>query len=283
MRIKNLLFFAGLLLLILFACNKEHSLEDIKQIKTDTLSKDYPFATGYCNGVSLAISIADTNNYLPDTSAPLPASILLDMPAAGNQGAQGSCSAWATVYGAGTYYIHLKTGMPYSDTGNLSPRFTYNQIARGNCTCTSILDNLYLLKTQGACTLGTMPYDPNECSKQPDSLQKDVAQSYQINGWQKLDLHNLTLIKRAVSEKKPVLFAINIGDGFEMIQPPYIWQASVGSTGKPHAMIIAGYDESKKAFRIMNSWSAAWGDKGFAWISYDFFLKNVLDTGYIII
>lgn len=213
MRTKKVSLAVGLLLLILLACHKEHSLEDVKQVKTDTLTSDYPFATGYCDGVTLGITITDTNNYLPDTSTRLPVSILLDMPTAGDQGSQGSCTAWATVYGIGSYYTHLKTGRPYNDTGNLSPKFTYNQITKGNCTCTSFPDNLYLLKTQGACSLTAMSYDPNECSKQPDSIQKNKAESYKISDWKKVDLHNLTLIKQAILEKKPVLFSINVDDG----------------------------------------------------------------------
>lgn len=188
----RILLLVGLLLVIFFACRKEYSSGDTKQVKTDTLSKDYPFATGYCDGVTLGISIADTNNYLPSTSTALPASILLDMPIPGNQGSQGSCTAWATVYGVGSYYIHLKTGKPYNDTGNLSPKFTYNQITKGNCTCTSFIDNLYLLKAQGACSLGTMPYDPSECLRQPDNLQKANAEIYKISDWRKVDLHNIT-------------------------------------------------------------------------------------------
>src|SRR6185437_6612868 len=278
MRAKNLSF-VGLLLLILFACTKEYSSGDIKQVKTDTLPNNYPFSNGFCDGETLGISITDTNNYLPEASSALPASFLLDMPVAGNQGSQGSCTAWATVYGVGSFYAHLKSGKPYNDTENLSPKFTYNQIAKGNCTCTSFIDNLYLLKTQGSCSLSVMPYDPSECSKQPDSLQKNNAEIHKITDWKKVDLHDVTLIKQAIFEKKPVLFAINIDDGFHKIAAPYIWQARVGSTGEPHAMILVGYDDDRQAFRIMNSWSTAWGDKGFAWINYDFFIKNVLGNG----
>ena len=113
-------------LLLLLGCHKEHSSEGSKESKIDSLPVDYPFATGYCNGIRLGVSIVDTTNYFPVTTEPLPLSLLLDMPAAGNQGNQGSCSAWATVYGLETYYMHLTTGKSYSDSGNLSPKFTYN-------------------------------------------------------------------------------------------------------------------------------------------------------------
>ena len=123
MRTQNLVIFT-LLLLILFACEKEVSMEGNKHVKTDTLPSDYPYATGYCStgGVSLGINIPDTDYYIPAAAAPVPVSLLLDMPVPGNQGGQGSCTAWATVYGAGSYYQHQTTGKAYSDTADLSPK-----------------------------------------------------------------------------------------------------------------------------------------------------------------
>ncbi len=275
MSTKRVAIVFGLFSVVLFSCHKEYSQEGIKQVQTDSLPSDYPFATGFCKdgAASLGVSISDTVNYKSSDTNPLPASLFLDVPSPGDQSTQGSCAAWAVVYGAGTYNAHLTTGKAYSDTGNLSPKFTYNQIAKGDCGCTSVLDNLYLLQTQGACSLAAMPYNPQECLKQPDSLQGSMARSYKINGWQKVDLHNLILIKKAIVEKKPVIFAIRIDDGFQSLGPPYIWKERSGSLGDGHAMIITGFDDSKKAFRIMNSWSMLWGDKGFAWVDYNFFLQ----------
>jgi hypothetical protein len=44
-----------------------------------------------------------------------------------------------------------------------------------------------------------------------------------------------------------------------------------------HAYVIAGYSVERKAFRIVNSWGADWGQKGRAWISFedmDYLIKN---------
>src|SRR5262249_55425714 len=37
-----------------------------------------------------------------------------------------------------------------------------------------------------------------------------------------------------------------------------------------HAVTFLGYDDAKKAFRMVNSWGADWGDRGFVWIAEDF-------------
>ena len=119
------------------------------------------------------------------------------------------------------------------------------------------------------------------CSLQPDSLQFHNALSYRIYGFETVDLHNVSLIKRALSAKKPVVFAITIDDGFKHLDSPFIWKAHTGATGEGHAMVIVGYDDSKSSFRILNSWSTAWADGGEAWIDYNFFTSNVQDAGYV--
>jgi len=286
----RLTFLCALVLISLFmavSCQKEYSVENKKNqdpvipIIKDSLPVNYPFATGACDAVTLNVNAGEISAYSPDSNATLAASVLLDMPASGNQGSQGSCAAWAVVYGLGSYYVHSTTGKAYSDTGNLSPKFTYNQIAKGDCGCSSLIDHLYLLREEGAPSLGLMPYDPAECSLQPDSLQFHNALNYRIKGFESVDLHNLSLIKRALSDKKPIVFAITIDDGFKRLVSPFIWNAHLGSSGEGHAMVIVGYDDSKSGLRILNSWSTAWADGGEAWIDYDFFKNNVQDTGYI--
>lgn len=286
----RLTFLFALVLISLFmavSCQKEYSVENKKNqepaipIIKDSLPVNYPFATGVCDAVTLGINPGGIANFSPDTSASLASSVLLDMPASGNQGSQGSCAAWAVVYGLGSYYVHTSTGKAYSDTGNLSPKFTYDQIAKGDCGCTSLIDHLYLLRQEGAPSLGLMPYDPADCSLLPDSLQFHDALNYRITGFESVDMHNVSLIKRALTAKKPVVFAISIDDGFKRLDSPFIWKAHTGATGEGHAMIIIGYDDSKSAFRILNSWSTAWADGGEAWIDYDFFTSNVQGAGYV--
>ena len=266
------------------SCRKEYSTEGKitkEPVIKDSLPVNYPFATGLCDAVTLGINVGEIPDYQPDTSSSLTDSIFLDMPASGDQGSQGSCTAWAVVYGLGTFYVHINSGKAYSDTGNLSPKFTYNQIAKGNCGCTSLIDNLYLLREEGAASLGLMPYDPSECTLQPDDLQKQNALNTRINGFARVDLHNLSLIKRALSEKKPVVFAITVDDGFKRLDSPFIWKDHTGSAGEGHAMVIVGYDDIKGSFRLLNSWSTAWADGGEAWIDYTFFLNNVQEDGYV--
>ncbi len=285
MKLQHLLSL-WVLLFLLNACRRELSCEDCPSIQTntimDSLPASYSFQNGYCAGSFLGISIPFHDSVRYSGKDSLVDSLQLDMPVPGDQQTQGSCSAWATVYAAGSYKAHISSGKSYSDSSLLSPKFTYNQITKGNCGCTSITDNLYLLQTQGASSLKDMPYNPNECLLQPDSLQRKKAEPFKIKDWLTVDLTNLALIKEQLSQKMPVIFSTNSDNGLCKLQAPFIWKQRTGDANG-HALVICGYDDKRKAFRIINSWSTRWADKGFAWIDYTFFVKNLKDPlGYVI-
>lgn len=45
-------------------------------------------------------------------------------------------------------------------------------------------------------------------------------------------------------------------------------------------MVVVGYDDSKNAFKLVNSWGQNWSDRGFGWIDYSFFYQ-VVREGYV--
>ncbi|MDQ6902814.1 MAG: C1 family peptidase [Bacteroidota bacterium] len=237
----------------------------------------------YFDGVILGVPPVDTSDYYTNGTEVLPAAIKLDMPVPGDQGMQRSCGAWATVYGAGNYYMHVNTGKAYSDSANLNPGFIYNQLSKGRCGITSLLDNLLLFKNEGSCSMKAMPYNYRDCATQPDSMQLANAKSFKIKGWEKIDPYSILILKSAVAKKKPVIFSIVIDEGFDKITAPFIWKNRCGRLEQTHTMVVAGYDDARNAFLVMNSWGTAWGEKGFIWIDYKFFADNVLPDSYILI
>jgi C1A family cysteine protease len=242
-----------------------------------------PVDTGYSDNTGHMAPVSDTGTYYSSNVETLPPAVRLDMPVPGNQGKQASCSAWAIVYGAGSYYMHVTTGKPYSDSENLSPAFIYNQLPKGSGGSVAFMDNLELFRAEGACSLKSMPYKPNDYSTQPDSAQQLDAAKCKIEGWEKIDMHDLILLKKALFQKRPVIFFITTDEGFNKITLPFTWKERCGRLGTVHSMVIAGYDDKRNAFLVMNSWGTFWGDKGFAWIDYQFFLENASPKGFILI
>jgi C1A family cysteine protease len=49
-----------------------------------------------------------------------------------------------------------------------------------------------------------------------------------------------------------------------------------------HSMAIVGYDDEKKIFIIRNSWSDRWGDKGYFYIDYEYFINRDSIFGFFI-
>ena len=47
-------------------------------------------------------------------------------------------------------------------------------------------------------------------------------------------------------------------------------------------MVLVGYDDQRNAFRLINSLGKAWGDGGFAWISYGVWQKQV-SVGFVVL
>jgi Papain family cysteine protease len=67
-------------------------------------------------------------------------------------------------------------------------------------------------------------------------------------------------------------------DGFQDLGTD-TWSKLVGKEGGGHAMTLVGWDDSKKAFKIANSWSKDLGDKGYWWVDYDYFQVLLAKNG----
>ncbi len=60
------------------------------------------------------------------------------------------------------------------------------------------------------------------------------------------------------------LFGMQVDDSY-MTYRGGLWAPGGANLGG-HAQVICGYHGASDAFRVLNSWSAGWGDGGFAWI-----------------
>ncbi|MBW8640282.1 DUF4384 domain-containing protein [Hoeflea sp. WL0058] len=235
----------------------------------------------------------------PTRRAFLPESVDLSdrFPMPGNQGRQGSCVAWAVGYAARSYYdSQPRSGRTLSRSEIPSPAYIYNSLAPSCCGCgTSIFLALDLLENGGSLSFAQMPYDQNKCDA-PSSSQKAAANKFKISGYHFLapaseyggDLEKtrkarLNLVRQELAFGHPVIFGATLtttflgrktwlGDGSE-----YCGEERCGS----HAMTFTGYDDRKKTLKFINSWSTKWGQNGFAYMTYDAFMKHV-NSAYVL-
>jgi C1A family cysteine protease len=202
----------------------------------------------------------------------LPTQASLDMPPVGNQGQQGSCVAWACGYATIGYLMHKKNGTGYGSASNLfSPKYLYNQYAKGLDEGSSIPAILNLAVAKGDCTLADMPYNDAECSTQPTAAQHAAAAKYKISSWKLVNKNNLNVIKSCIVAKYPVVIAVQAYENLETLSYPYVWSSSGGQKKSGHALAVVGYDDNKNALKVQNSWGNGWGEQGFFWIDYNYF------------
>lgn len=265
---------------------------------TVVISENDPQNTGSCDyldGRSSMIDLLDIIE-IPDS---LPEAFDLSefMPPVRSQGSQGSCAAWATVYYLKSYQEKVQYEYEYESFDDVfSPAFTYNQLAFGNCGGGSSLNgNLHILQTQGVMTWADFPYDDSICTTQPTSSQVELAENSKIGDYFSVGVPDsisdpnytkINVMKTLLSESNPLVMSFSIKE-VDFSSDNNLFNAYLGVSFTPdpsvtcgHAVLIVGYDDALGAFKFVNSWGTFWGNEGYAWLSYDFFLPET-DPDYI--
>lgn len=207
---------------------------------------------------------------------PLSSAFQLAMPPVGAQGSEGSCVAFAIGYAARSAEYYYRSGATsYSYVTNIfSPEFLYNQ-TKFSSDCgsgTSMQIALDFIAANGISSFQSMPYSStNGCSLLPTDVQKNEAFNYKIAGYSKIYYTDRSAIKSMLEQKHPVIITILADNSFVNAKLGFIWKVYSGSGMLPHSIVLCGYDNSKNAYKVMNSWGTAWGDAGFSWIDFDFF------------
>ncbi len=209
------------------------------------------------------------------------------MPPVKSQGIQGSCVSWATAYYLKSYQEKVQFGYDYNSFEDvMSPAYVYNQTkVNPNCGSGSIIvEALELLKTQGVSTWQDFPYSDQVCSEQPSEDLVEEAAQRKIKDYFFVDVSltntdakstRINIIKTLLSQGDPIVMSFDIARlNFE--NSPQCMATSFDESSNPdvcgHAVLIVGYDDTLNAFKFVNSWGTGWGDAGYCWISYDFFL-----------
>lgn len=222
--------------------------------------------------------------------AELPRSVLLTewLPPVGNQGRQGSCGGWATAYYVYSYAVAKQRKLTPEQRADkrfqFSPAFLYNQVNGGERLGGSNMPTLFkLMAEKGCATMAEMPYSEEDWTSQPSPAALTRGEKYKIRSAGMLAAKgkvDVNLLKTWLAEvQTPLIFCIPIYQDFpaSSVGSDYVYSDTTTTVRGLHAITCVGYDDDKKAFRLVNSWGAGWGDKGFVWVSQDFIEKNLLE------
>lgn len=218
-------------------------------------------------------------------------------PAVGNQGSYGTCVAWATGYGLKTTLDNIdakRTNAKSTASYQTSPidlwhgmRSKYSSATSNQCGGASFDPAFKVLISNGATTMANKPFTGQRMTCDGATLTGNASNklgAYRLvaytnelsgSGSYGMTIPNL----KAKLNEGPLVVGAKLGENFMR------WNSSATiSVDDPdsyngghayHAMLVVGYDDTRKAFRIQNSWgSTEWGDNGYIWVGYGHFISN---------
>jgi C1A family cysteine protease len=258
-----------------------------------------PSATQYSlgwNGTDDPSKVPSSTNFgFGSGNVPASYSIVDRFPPIGDQGQYGTCVAWAVAYNAKTTVNGISKGYGASDLASPSKQFSPRDLFTAiddankgaNCGGTNFNFALDMVQTRGVATMATAPYTTNlgTCSQSTlDPSWTQEAASYKFKWWRKIEA-SAQAIKENISQNVPVVFGAKLADNFMSHNTDDVITSatSYDNVGQHayHAMIIAGYDDSKGpngAYRCVNSWGTSWGGNGYFWVDYNFFFNEFLSS-----
>lgn len=212
----------------------------------------------------------------------------LRTPAVINQGGEGSCVAMSVGYYTRSIEQYYRTGALFFENSInvFSPEHLYNEVKFGpDCgSGTAMQTALDYIKANGILPYADMPYSSsNGCSLYPTAEQLTKAAQYKIAGYTKLYTTDSVAMKQMLKANHPVIISVITDNNFINAKAGFIWNFNTsGPYSIAHSIAIIGFDDTKHAWKIVNSFGTLWGDAGFCYIDYDFFITRTGTYCYVI-
>jgi hypothetical protein len=216
------------------------------------------------------------------------------MPPVGDQGAQGSCVAWAVAYNHVTHNEWVEHHWNVNDPQyQFSPAFTYNQINGGGDNGTSGSAAMELVCEQGVSSMADFPYNQYNCTLWPTESAYSHAIRFRADAGFWIGTRDTTgqdMIKQRLVNGYTSCLGISVWGNFDRIDSFHDTYCSCqrrGSNRGGHAVTIVGYDDTMTtadgpgAFKLVNSWGTGWDSlHGYFWMSYVALTDTLLCSGY---
>ncbi len=187
-----------------------------------------------------------------------------------NQGNCGSCVAFATIATLEAQ-ASISAGVPW-----LHPTFSPQTLfSCGGASCATGWmpeDAASFLQSTGVPDEACMPYVSGSTGADVSCNQKcgdSDARSLKIAGYSTPSSYggSVDAVKAAL-KNGPLVTTLEVYSDF-ITYSSGVYQHVTDDIVGGHAVSLVGFDDSKRAWLIRNSWGAEWGENGFAWISWD--------------
>ena len=201
-----------------------------------------------------------------------------------NQGSLGSCTGQAI---AGAIELLNKRGGKPNDVSRLFIYY-YERLLLGTVNYDSgayIRDGIKVTNKYGASLESRWPYDIRKYKQEPIVEAKTDALNRKVTRYERVADFNGCI--DALSNGYPVIMGFYVYDSFMsknvaktgiMPYPNTKRERLLGG----HAVLLVGYNRTKKVFIARNSWGTNWGDKGYFYMPFDIVKPNMSSDYWII-
>lgn len=135
----------------------------------------------------------------------------------------------------------------------------------------------------GVCTEARWPYDPKNAAVRPSIMSYREAVVNRFDAFYSVtetDDARVEALVKALEQKHNVLFGTSLDQSF-LNYAGGVMHRPVGTIIGGHAMVICGWDPSRRAFKVRNSWSPTWGEAGYCWLHEDFIVWNMTKSLWV--
>jgi C1A family cysteine protease len=184
---------------------------------------------------------------------------------------------------------------PLTDSNHVfSPKFIYNQVNGGQNEGDYFTDCGALICEQGCGTMAEIPEDSDYVSWPSESVYSHAIpfRSESCYYFSVRDMAGINeLRQRLDSGYTSVLGTAIYGNFYILTDSEYDTNYCVKDTftdsggDGSHGLCIVGYDDNRithdgtGAFRLVNSWGTAFGDRGYFWMSYQAVMDSQVSWG----
>lgn len=210
-----------------------------------------------------------------------------------NQGSLGACTAFATVTALVEFYNKNMNGTVLQASPRYQYKMTRDIMGVTGDTGAYMRSAMQALVKWGWVTEKDFPYIISKFDEEPSpDLKYGTGKDFQATKYIRVDQQNVTPtdlvteLKRHASADIPIMFGFTVFEGAwnqaNSNKGAFPQPAATDKIAGGHAICIAGYDDNKiitntqnntstkGAFKIRNSWSEKWGEKGYGWIPYKY-------------
>lgn len=177
------------------------------------------------------------------------------------QGRCGGCWAFAAASA-----LESSVLINYSEKLDFSEQYFINCIENG-CNGGNSLYVYEHLKSKGIPLEEQLPYSGMEqtCKEVPVSPYYAVASGY-VGDYNDYEDPGVEKIKNAVCKYGPIVVSMRSTRAFHAYKGGIYDENAPGGTN--HAILIVGWDDSKNAYIVKNSWGKDWGENGYVYMDY---------------